>query len=200
MTPETISIEDILNSINDNSVLPSPVDYQYWYNLQNRKIIINDAISDTIIETAVLPYMQMNVEGQGAVDIYINTGGGEVYNGFALINAIENAKVPTTIHILATAFSMGLLIAMAGHNNPNVKTVCSPFSVGLLHSGQQYMEGATHAVKDTFNFSQAYEEKIKNYTLSHSLIDEKFYDKIERMEYWMDADEMLRLGIVDEIK
>ena len=29
--------------------------------------------------------------------------------------------------------------------------------------------------------------------------DEKLYEKIERKEYWMDADEMKRLGIVDEI-
>ena len=100
---------------------------------------------------------------------------------------------------MAMAASMGTLIAMAGKNNPNVKTVCHPFSVGLIHSGSQYMEGTAHAVKDTFNFSQHYEEKIKNYILTHTKIDENLYDKIERKEYWMDADEMLRLGVVDEI-
>ena len=61
------------------------------------------------------------------------------------------------------------------------------------------MEGSAHAVKDTFDFSQHYEEKIKNYILTHTKIDENLYEKIERKEYWMDADEMKRLGIVDEI-
>ena len=61
------------------------------------------------------------------------------------------------------------------------------------------MEGTTHAVKDTFDFSQKYEEKIKQYILSHTKLDEDTYDKVERKEYWMDADEMKRLGIVDEI-
>lgn len=61
------------------------------------------------------------------------------------------------------------------------------------------MEGSVHAVKDTFDFSQHYEEKIKAYILAHSNIDEQLYEKVERKEYWMDADEMLRLGIVDEI-
>ena len=61
------------------------------------------------------------------------------------------------------------------------------------------MEGSAHAVKDTFDFSQHYEENIKDYILSHTNIDERLYEKIERKEYWMDANEMLRLGIVDEI-
>ena len=116
-----------------------------------------------------------------------------------IVDQIEKAKSPVTIHIMAMAASMGFLIAMAGKNNPNVKTVCHPFSVGLLHSGSQYMEGSAHAVKDTFDFSQHYEEKIKNYILTHTKIDDDLYDKIERKEYWMDADEMKRLGIVDEI-
>ena len=61
------------------------------------------------------------------------------------------------------------------------------------------MEGSVHAVKDAFDFSQHYEDKIKDYILSHTKIDEDLYAKIERKEYWMDADEMKRLGIVDEI-
>ena len=35
--------------------------------------------------------------------------------------------------------------------------------------------------------------------LSHTKIDDDLYDKIERQEYWIDADEMLELGIVDKI-
>lgn len=133
------------------------------------------------------------------IEIIINTVGGEIYNGFDLVDQIERAKTPVIIHIMSMAASMGFLIAMAGKNNPHVKTVCHPFSVGLLHSGSQYMEGSAHAVKDAFDFSQRYEEKIKNYILSHTKINEKLYEKIERKEYWMDADEMMRLGIVDEI-
>ena len=100
---------------------------------------------------------------------------------------------------MSMAASMGILIAMAGKNNPNVKTVCHPFSVGLIHSGSQCMEGTTHALKDTFDFSQKYDKRIKEYIISHSNIDEELYDRIERKEYWIDSSEMLELGIVDEI-
>lgn len=194
-----IGLDELLATLQPKG-LPDPIIYQYFKNLINRKIIINEQIGDGLLETAILPFIEMNEDGTGKpIEIIITTPGGEIYSGFNFVDQIENAKVPVTIHIMSMAASMGFLIAMAGKNNPNVKTVCHPFSVGLLHSGSQYMEGSVHAVKDTFNFSQHYEEKIKKYILSHSKIDEDLYEKVERKEYWMDADEMLRLGIVDGI-
>ncbi len=180
--------------------LPNPKMYQYYKGLKNRKIIINGEIDDRLLEDAILPFLNMDNDGtKKPIEIILDTIGGEIYGGFNLIDQIENAKSPVTIHIMSMAASMGLLIAMAGKNNPNVKTICHPFSVGLLHSGSQYMEGTAHAVKDTFDFSQHYEEKIKNYILTHTKIDKDLYEKVERKEYWMDADEMLSLGIVDQI-
>lgn len=194
-----LTLENLLAALQPTG-LPDIVLYQYYKNLLNRKIIINEQIGDALMETAILPFIEMDNDGTGKpIEIIISTIGGEIYSGFNLVDQIEKAKSPVTIHIMSMAASMGFLIAMAGKNNPNVKTVCHPFSVGLLHSGSQYMEGSAHAVKDTFDFSQHYEEKIKNYILTHTKIDENLYEKIERKEYWMDADEMKRLGIVDEI-
>lgn len=195
-------LDELINEIlkDFKTGLPDPVMYQYYKQLRNRIIIINEEIGDTLLETAVIPFMEMDNDGTGQpIEIIISTVGGEIYNGFNFIDMIEKAKTPTTIHIMSMAVSMGLLISMAGKNNPNVKTVCHPFSVGLLHSGSQYMEGSAHAVKDTFDFSQQYEQKIKNYILTHTSIDEELYNKIERKEFWMDADEMKKMGIVDEI-
>ena len=193
------TVEELIATLQPKG-LPDPILYQYYKNLLNRKIVINEQIGDALLETATLPFIEMDNDGSGKpIEIIISTVGGEIYSGFNLVDQIEKAKSPVIIHIMSMAASMRFLIAMAGKNNPNVKTVCHPFSVGLLHSGSQYMSGSAHAVKDTFDFSQHYEEKIKDYILTHTKIDEKLYDKVERKEYWMDADEMLRLGIVDEI-
>lgn len=194
-----LTLEELIANLKPKG-LPDPILYQYYKCLIDRKIIINEQICDQLLETAILPFMEMDNDGTNQpIELIINTVGGEIYNGFNLVDQIENAKSPVIIHIMSMAASMGFLIAMAGKNNPNVKTICHPFSVGLLHSGSQYMEGSAHAVKDTFDFSQQYEEKIKNYILTHTNIDEKLYEKIERKEYWCDAEEMLRLGVVDEI-
>lgn len=194
------NLEIPLSELVGDSLLPDPTIYQYYTQLKQRRIIINEEIGDNLLETAILPFIEMDNDGTDQpIEIILSTIGGEIYNGFNLVDQIEKAKSPVTIHIMSIAASMGILIAMAGKNNKNVKTVCHPFSVGLLHSGSQYMEGSVHAVRDTFNFSQHYEDKIKKYILSHSKIDDELYEKIERKEYWMDSDEMKRLNIVDEI-
>ena len=130
-----LTLDDILQAIQPKG-LPDPVIYQYYKGLLNRKIIINEEIGDGLLETAILPFIEMDNDGSNKpIEIILSTVGGELYSGFNLVDQIEKAKSPVTIHIMSMAASMGFLIAMAGKSNPNVKTVCHPFSVGLLHSG-----------------------------------------------------------------
>lgn len=191
-------IEMDLNELLNKGSLPDPVMYQYYKNLNNNTIIINDEITDCLLEFATLPLLQMDADPDvKEINIVLNSVGGEIYNGFAFVTALEKVSKPTTLRIIGMAASMGGLIAMA--KNPNLKVVCDKFSVGLIHSGSQYMSGSSHAVRDTFKFSERYEEKIKNYILTHTKINEEMYREIERQEFWMDADDMLKYGIVDEI-
>ena len=188
---------DLSEALKSNS-LPSPIDYQYYKCLENNTIIINQEISECLVEYAIIPLMNLDAdENVKHIDILLNTVGGDIYTGFSMVSVLENLKTDTTIRIIGMAASMGGLIAMA--KNPHVKVVCDKWSVGLIHSGSQYMEGSAHAVKDTFKFSERYEEKIKAYILSHTNITEEMYKEIERQEFWMDADDMLKYGIVDEI-
>lgn len=187
-----------LNELLNKGTLPDPIQYQYYKNLNNNTIIINDEINDSLLEYATLPLLQMDKDPNvKEINIILNSVGGEIYNGFAFVSALESVTKPTTLRIMGMAASMGGLIAMA--KNPNLKVVCDKFSVGLIHSGSQYMSGSSHAVRDTFKFSEKYEEKIKAYILSHTKIDEDMYKEIERQEFWMDANDMLKYGIVDEI-
>lgn len=191
---EIINLDDLLGG----SGLPDPCTYQYYRGLTNNTIIINDEISEVLLESAILPLMQMDEDPDvDHITVILDTPGGEVYSGFALVSALEACKTDITIRIVGMAASMGALISMA--KSPHIKVVCDKFTVGLIHSGSQYMNGTTHAVRDQFKFSERYEEKIKQYILSHTKIDEDMYREIERQEFWLDAEDMLKYGIVDEI-
>ncbi len=188
--------EDILESIQ----VMSPTLYQYYKGLEERRIVINDALDNDIIERVALPLIEMDNDGTGApIDIVLSSPGGSVFDAMVLCDIIDRLKTPTTITVMGYAYSMGSIILMAGFNNENVKKVCYPFSTALVHSGSTYMEGAANIVKDTFHFTQRFEELIKSYILSHSYITEEEYNKMERYEWYMLADDMLRLGLVDEV-
>lgn len=194
-----MDLNELLDDAMQSGML-TPDMYQYYKGLARNRIIINEDISYNLIELAVIPLIDMdNDPNVKEIEIIINSGGGSVYTGFSLIDVIENLKTPTTIRITGMAASMAMLISMAGHNNDCVTTVCNKHAVGLIHSGSQYVEGSTHAVRDTFKFSERYEEKVKDYILNHTTIDEEMYKEIERQEFWMTSDDMLKYGIVQKV-
>lgn len=191
-----ISLDELLA----NPTEMSPAIYQYYKNLQNRTIVINEQISSDIVESAMLPLIEMDNDGTGEpIIIRLSTVGGSLFDGITLCDIIDSLKTPTTIIVQTYAYSMGGIILMAGYNNPNVKKVCYKHSTALLHAGSTYLEGNSSSVKDQFKFNEKFEQKLKDYTLSHSNITEEEYDAMERYEWYMDSDTMLEKGLVDDI-
>lgn len=191
-----IDIKEILGSNID------PVKYQYFLGLKNRTLILNDDIDSDIIEKIIIPLINMDKEEQGnPIKLYLCSYGGDVWSGMILSDVIDKIKSPLDIIGMGTCLSMGLLLLMAGKNNPNVKRYCYPSTVGLLHAGSLSL-GQTDAnqAKDFMAFNSKYEEtKIKQHIFKNTNITEKEYKKFSRKEKYLDASEMLAYGIVDEI-
>ncbi len=199
MSTTTLTLEDIAAALKPTG-LPDIIMYQYYKNLEKRTIIINEQITANIVESVMLPLMEMDNDGTGEpINIILNTVGGSLFDGATLCNIIDNLKTPTTITVFTYAYSMGSIILMSGYNNPNVKKKCYKHSTALLHAGSSYLEGDSMSVKDQFNFYQKFEDVIKDYTLSHSKITTEEYEKMERYEWYMTSDTMLEKGLVDEI-
>lgn len=196
----TLGSLDINELIQQLSSSADPILYQYFKNLKNRTVIINEDISEASIETVVLPLLEMDNDGTGEkVTIYLNTNGGDVAVGLTICDIIGKLKTKTEIILLSNAYSMGSLILMSGYNNPNVTRKCYPFSTGLIHAGSTYIGGNSMAVRDYFNFNSKYEEKIKQYITSHSTITEEEYEKMERSEWYLTSEDMFEKKLIDEI-
>ena len=178
----------------------SIINAEYNRLLEERKILINDIISENTIEKVVMPLLRMDNDGSGKkITIYINTNGGSVYDGLVLCDIIEHLKTETEVIVLGYAYSMGSIILMSGKNNPNVIRKCYPFSTALIHGGSAYISGSSSQVKDYFKFNEKFEKRIADFIVSHTNLTEDDYAAIERYEAYMDSDEMLEKGLVDEI-
>jgi ATP-dependent Clp protease protease subunit len=191
-----IQLDGILSG--DNTI--SPEMYQYYRNLNERKIIINDEITSSLLEYVITPLIEMDNDGTGkSIHIYLQTIGGSLTDGFVLCDIIDNIKTPLTIEVLGYAYSMGGIILMSGYKNDHVHKICHKHSTALLHAGSYYLEGNANSVKDQFHFNEKMEEQIRDYTLSHSKITNKEYERMDRYEWYLLSDEMLKYGLVDEI-
>lgn len=178
-----------------------PIMYQYFKNLlQNRTIILNSEIDENILENVVLPLKDFeNDKSNDKITLILNTPGGSVADGLMLCNIIDNYKKPLEIIVPSYSCSMGTIILCSGNKNPNITKKCYPFSFGLFHSGQTFVGGESTSVKDTVDFNENVDNRIREYIIANTNISDELYEKHHRKQWYITADEMLAYGLVDEI-
>ena len=193
-----MTLEDLFNNGEEISSLPNPIDYYFYRGLKEGYVILNDDIEDDIVERVIFPLRQLDLDPDiKHITLYINSNGGDPQDGMAVVSCLENMKTPVTICIIGRAASAAGYIVMA--KGEHIRKVCGKYSVGLIHTGSVHITGNANAANDTHDFLRKYDEILKKFVISHTNITEEKYNEIHRLEYWMTSDEMLELGIVDEI-
>ena len=133
------------------------------------------------------------------ITLILATVGGSISDSFILCNIIDEYTKPLNIIILGYAASMGTIILAAGSKNPNVTRKCYPFTYSLLHAGSTAFSGESLTVQDTLEFNKRVDDKVKQFIITHTNISEEEYAQHERKQWFLDAEDMLRYGFVDEI-
>jgi len=178
-----------------------PIRYQMAHQLfDNNAIVFNQEIESDIVETFILPLLDMEANPNvNKITIYLSTCGGSLFDGFIICNILENLKTPTDLIVLGTAHSLGAVLLTAGYHNPNVIRKAYPFSVGLLHDGEYAVSGASSKANETVKFYQKMSDIMRDYIVSHSRFSLEELESRWEKEFFMTADEMLEYGLIDEI-
>lgn len=192
-------LEDLVSLIDTQSI--DPAAFQYFQKLLNdRTIIFNQEVDERIVERVAIPLLDFEKDNSNdPVTLILATVGGSVSDGFVLCNIIDTYTKPLNIIVLGYAASMGTIMLAAGAHNPNVKRKCYPFTYSLLHAGSTAFSGESLSVQDTLEFNKRVDEKVKNFIITHTNISEEEYSQHERKQWFLDADDMLKYGFIDEI-
>lgn len=169
--------------------------------LKNRKLYLNDGISQTSVAEIVKSILRYNeddkdtpIEERKPILLYVVSEGGEVDSGFELIDAIQFSKTPVYTINLGYQYSMGFLIGLAGH-----KRYASKNAKFLMHDGSNFVYNSGAKAQDQMRFNSRVEERIKEYILSRGNLTSDEYDAKLRVEWYMFADEAKERGFVDYI-
>lgn len=170
--------------------------------IQKRVIIFNEDIDDTCLESVSLRIIKWNqedkdipVEKRKPIWLYLQSGGGNTVSGFNLIDVISSSQTPVYAVCFSVCASMAFHLFISAHKRYAFKN-----SVLLIHDGELAINNSTSKVKDTMDFVDAMESRIKNHVLQYTKITPEKYDDIYEKEYYMYADEDGKiLGCVDYI-
>lgn len=191
-----------------NAITPKG-SYSYCYedrfnfeDLEGRRLYLNCEIDENVMDSAVYHILRYNrldkgtpVEERKPIILYINSPGGNVIDGYGLIDVIRESKTPVYTVNLAFAASMGFLIFIAGH-----KRYSLPRAEFLLHDGSTGDIGSMLKVKDRIEFEAIQvAEMTKKYVLDQTKIDEATYNEKLRVEWYFLPEEAKEIGAVDYI-
>ena len=172
--------------------------YDIYSRLLNDRIIflggpIDDHTANLII--AQLLYLD-NADSKKDIHLYINSPGGSVTAGLAIIDTMNFIKSDVSTICVGIAASMGALILSSGQKGKRFSLTNSEVMIHQVMGGTEGQASdiainAKHILrtKDTLNKILAVNTNKK--------VDQ--VEKDSDRDYWMTSDEAKKYGIVDEI-
>lgn len=148
-----------------------------------------------IESTSPAQVMQAIKEAGGDdLDVYINSPGGDVYSGSEIYTALKEYPGNVTVKIIGIAASAASVIAMAGK-----KVMISPTAQIMIHNVSSISIGDYRAHAHESDVVKNWNKSIANAYRLKSGLSEAELLKLMNQETWLNAQEALEKGFVDEI-
>lgn len=136
----------------------------------------------------------LNNSNNMPLNIYINSYGGEVFEGFAIYNILKRYAGYKTVVVDGIAASIASVIAMAGD-----KVVMNEASMMMIHNASGVCFGNAEEMQKVVNALEQMNEVIRDvYRAKTNLSDEELADLMNN-ETFMSAKECVEKGFADEI-
>ena len=165
--------------------------------LKDRKVFLWGQVDDKSAKHVIDRMMLLEARDPGKeITFIINSPGGYVTSGFAIYDVMKSLKSPVSTVCMGLAASMGSILLSAGEKgkryiHPNAKVMIQQPSGGA--------RGPSADIEIQAN------EIIKTKEIGAKILAEncgQSFDKIMKdfnRDYWMNADESVKYGIVDGV-
>ena len=166
--------------------------------LEQRKIFLWGQVDDDSAQDIVSKLLYLESEKPGEkITFFINSPGGMVTSGFSILDTMNLISSPVSTVCMGLAASMGSLLLSAGEKGqrfiyPLGEVMIHQPSIGYLQGRASDLEIHAKQILKTKTLSAEILAKNCNQSLEQILKD------FER-DYWMNAEESVKYGIVDGV-
>jgi ATP-dependent Clp protease protease subunit len=130
------------------------------------------------------------------IKLIINSFGGELYSGLALVDTIDNSQTPIYTICHGAAMSMALIVYAAGHHR-----LASKYATFMYHEAAYSTEGKVVFHKQELKEAARTDKMCDDYLLSKTELTQKQLNNIKnnQKEWYFNIDIAKEFGLVDEI-
>ena len=200
---ETLQECSTFDMLTDPEAQIDPEAVLQTYDFMDRSVFITDEITmshaNSVFEVIkfwnnIDEMDEVPVEERKPICIYINTPGGDLDAVFSIIGSIKTSKTPVHTYTIGTAYSGGFFIGISGH-----KRFGFPYSTYMFHEGAIMDGGDAHKFLQRARFYDTQLKRLRKIVLKDTKITEDEYAIHKDSDWFMDPEEALRYGVIDEI-
>jgi len=131
--------------------------------------------------------------------MFINSGGGSVTDGWAIIDVMEASRVNISTVAMGCIASMAVSIFVAGTKGLRIMT---PRTAVMTHQFSSVLAGKHHELIAARKFHDTLEKQFIQHFLRHTKMTEKQIRTIllRPSDTWLTPEDCLKYGICDEIR
>lgn len=173
----------------------------------SRNLVLSAEIDNTSVGDIIESILDINtVDDELSTDLceykrepiklVINSFGGSVYDGFALIAAIEGSKTPIHGYAYGSAMSMAFAIYISTHFRFAHKT-----TTFMYHEISDYFADNITGIKQNLKECERIQKIYDNYVISRTSmsLDKMRFMKDKKEDWYISAQEALRYKIVHKL-
>jgi len=138
---------------------------------------------------------QLNAVTSPKITVYLNSPGGEVFDGIAIHTALAMSKAHVTTFVTGVAASAASFIAMAGDTIKMARNATM-----MIHDASGLAWGNATTMRAEADLLDKLSLNIADmYAMQAGGTAEEWFAKIENSEVWYTGQEALAAGLIDEI-
>jgi ATP-dependent Clp protease protease subunit len=174
----------------------------------NRNLFLGDVITDTSVKPIIEKIREINQEDdkktanvvnydrtRKPIVLTLNTPGGVITAGLALIDVMMTSKTPVHTEALGLIASMGVPIFISGQ-----KRYTHEHTVFMLHDGSYGQGGTVEEHERRLEvLKRLYRDRINNLLLSRTYIRREDIEEYQSnvRDWYFDSDEAIKLGVAN---
>ncbi len=165
--------------------------------LKENIIFISGAIDDHLANTVIAQLLFLQSEDpKKDISLYVNSPGGSVTAGMAIVDTMNHIKNDVSTVCVGIAASMGAIILSAGEKG---KRFILPNAEVMIHQPLGGVEGQASDIAITAKHILKTREKLNALLAKNTGKPLSQIEKDVERDFFMDADEAKKYGIVDKM-
>ena len=164
--------------------------------MENRIVFINGEINEELANRVISSLLYLDSISNEDISLYINSPGGLVTQGFAIIDTMNYIRSNVRTYCLGQAASMAAIILSCGTKG---KRYILPNSEVMIHQPSGGAYGKSDDVLIRCNQLTKCKERLVNILTVTTKKNKREITKYLNNDYYMGATESIEFGIVDKI-